>query len=414
MPLFQPSNITPSSFAGVGGGTVAVADKVKITWQVNGNTPMTAYKIDIFDADNELVYSSDILTKDTPFYPTDNKGNPQYFAYKPNSTWASCGLTDGNEYILQITQYWGGSTDSSHSVTQFSQSSFITRTTPNLTIKTASGSTDFSTIGSVFQDFIADYTQAQSDSIDWVRWKLFENDVLVDDTGTINTQVLSYVADNMKSGNNYKIVCTIQTENGVQITNESEFSVSYQLSQIEGSFELNCFDKASNLLRWSEIAKNTGDDIQGISNDNNYSFQNGSLVLPQGSNITWNTKNGEQLNIPANWSFAWKGSSNGLKNDSRLEKMNCKWFEKEVEHIENNASLKNYATVCRYDKVHDRFLLAGDGYFDNVSPCFVSITNDGEITPKAFSSFGFSSDDLKDFDIHNSGEYLIVCGSGST
>ena len=136
MPLFQPSNITPSSFAGVGGGTVAVADKVKITWQVNGNVPMTAYKIDIFDMGNNLIHTSGFLTDDnTPFYPTDNKGNPQYFSYEPNFTWADFGLSDGNEYTLQITQAWGSNLDEYvHTTTQISQSAFITRTKPTVEI----------------------------------------------------------------------------------------------------------------------------------------------------------------------------------------------------------------------------------------------------------------------------------------
>lgn len=317
MPLFQPSNITPSSFAGVSGKTVAVADKVKITWQVNGNEAMTAFKFVIFDMDNKSVYTSEIIPI-TPFYPTDKKGNPQYYSYAPNGssdTWNSLGLSDGNEYTLQITQYWGGLTDSEHSVTQFSQSAFITRTAPTLTIL-ADDSTDFITngISSVSQEFKGNYTQAQNDNIDWVRWKLFQDNLLVDDTGIVNTQVLSYTADNMQSGQSYKIVCTIQTSNGVQITTESEFSVSYELPQIEGQFEFNCIDKASNLLRWSEIQANAGDDIQGVSNDLNYSFQNGSLVLPQGSTVTWETKNDEPLNIPADWSLTWKGTFSFQQN----------------------------------------------------------------------------------------------------
>lgn len=306
MPLFQPSNITPSSFAGVGGGTVAVADNVKITWQVNGNTPLTGFKIDIYDTDNNSVYSSGEISI-SPFYPVDNKGNPQYYSYVPNTTWAELGLTDGKEYTLQITQYWGGKTDEAHSTTQFSQSSFITRTAPTLIISTESGNTDFSTVNSVFQGFKAIYSQEQEDSIDWVRWQFYQGDFLIEDTGLVNTQVLLYTANNMQSGNDYTVICTIQTERGVEVSTEKSFSVAYELPIIEGEFSVNCFNKASNLLKWSEIHENIGDDIQGVSNDDNYSFQNGSLVLPKDSTATWNTKNEEELHISTDWSLAWKG-----------------------------------------------------------------------------------------------------------
>lgn len=310
MPLFQPSNITPSSFAGVGGGTVAVADNVKITWQLNGNVAMTAYKIDIFNMNNNLSYSSGVITLSVPKYPTDNKGNPTYFEHKlKNKNWENLGLSDGNEYTLQITQYWGGLTDSDHSVTQFSQSAFITRTTPTLNITTASGNTDFSTIGSVFQGFKANYTQEQGDSIDWVRWKFYQGNTLLDDTGIVNTQVLKYTAESMQSGKLYKIVCTIQTENGVQATSEREFSVLYELPEIEGEFQFNCLDKASNLLSWDEIQSSTGNTIQGENSGNSYTFEDGELVLQENSSIFWTKKNEESLDIPTDWTFAWKGKA---------------------------------------------------------------------------------------------------------
>ena len=321
MPLFQPSNITPSSFAGVGGGTVAVLDNVKITWQVNGNMAMTAYKIDIFNTNNTLIYTSGILTDNTPFYPTDNKGNPQYFSYEPNVSWGNCGLADGNEYTLQITQYWGGFTDNDHAVIQFSQSAFITRTTPSIAITTLSGETNFSTISSIFQDFTAVYTQAQNDSIDWVRWQLYQvksgKEVLLDDTKAVNTQVLSYRANNMISGYTYKIVCSIQTENGVQAKTNNEFSVLYEFPVLEGNVQFNCLDKTSNLLKWDELQENVGDDIKGVSNNGNYSFDNGNLVLPKDSTITWNKKNDGNLSIPANWTLFWEGSVDFAANYTR-------------------------------------------------------------------------------------------------
>lgn len=314
MPLFQPSNITPSSFAGVGGGTVAVADNIKITWQVNGNVPMTAYKIDIFDMNNKAIYSSDILTGNTPFYPTDNKGNPQYFSYEPNSTWESLGLSDGNEYTLQITQYWGNSTDENHSVTQFSQSSFITRTIPTLSITTESGVVDFTEINGVSQDFKAIYAQSQNDSIDWVSWKLYRIDsgeeIVLDETGAINTQLLAYQADGLLTGNTYKIECTIQTEKGVQVLDSKTFLVEYTLENVqEDIYGFDGSDEYSNLLGWkSDILTIKGSVLNGKSNDNRYKFIDNKLYLPNGSNVIWAQDGDNNLEILPDWTLAYKAS----------------------------------------------------------------------------------------------------------
>ena len=311
MPLFQPSNITPSSFAGVGSGTVDATQSVKITWQVNGNVPMTAFKIDIFDMQNKSVYSGTAVAI-TPFYPTDNKGNPQYYTYEPPIIWQNMGVSNGKEYTLQITQYWGNVIDNEHSVTQFSQSYFITRATPTLSILKANGESSFTTINSVSQNFTTAYSQEQNDSIDWVRWKLYQiidgKEYLIDDTGIVNTQLLSYLADNLRSGNTYKIVSIIQTESGVEIQAEKQFNVSYELEEIEGVFNCDVKDTASNLLEWAQLAEIKGDDIPGV-NVNSYSFDNGQLVLPKNSSVTWNTKNNSALSISANWTMEWRGNA---------------------------------------------------------------------------------------------------------
>ena len=51
MALFQPTNITPSSFSGPAAGTVDVTQNLTVSWQVNGNSPMTAYQIIIMQND---------------------------------------------------------------------------------------------------------------------------------------------------------------------------------------------------------------------------------------------------------------------------------------------------------------------------------------------------------------------------
>ena len=126
MAIFQPSNIIPSSFAGIGLGVLDVNDNINISWQVNGNSPLTAFKIQIYNnLNNVLVYDGSMVTT-VAFYGIDEKGNPKQFNYFPNGnpTWSSWGLSNGNEYKMIITQYWG--TNNENSVTQWSGSVFKT------------------------------------------------------------------------------------------------------------------------------------------------------------------------------------------------------------------------------------------------------------------------------------------------
>ena len=107
MAIFQPTNITPSTFAGVGGGVVDAAADVSISWQVNGNSPMTGFTIDVFEntAEATTVHSQTVTLPD-PFYGTDSKGRPIYYVYTPGVTWNSWGLYNGESYKFRITQSW--------------------------------------------------------------------------------------------------------------------------------------------------------------------------------------------------------------------------------------------------------------------------------------------------------------------
>lgn len=368
MPLFQPSNITPSSFAGVGGGTVSSSDNIRITWQVNGNTAMTAFSIKIFNDTGEIVHeeAKQIIQ---PFYPTDNKGNPQYYQYNSTSIWSDWGVEDGKEYTLQIIQYWG--VEAENKVEQISKSSFISRTAPTLHIKTSLGEEVPEQVNGIMQIFQSVYQQAQNDSVEWVRWKLYGKEIyddyynLVDDTGTVNTQMLYYTADNMRNDFDYKIECILQTENGVQITDSAEFKNSYQFPSIAGSFSYNFTDKASNLLSWDNIEQSLGADIKGGSNDNAYRFENQNLYLPYSSKVIWDEKieNGvvSDLNIQPNWTLIWSGSANGINNKKFTPIKADTKFEGTFETTGNYRFLLRTCLASCYDKTKNYFWLVPDG-----------------------------------------------------
>lgn len=312
--LFQLTNITPSTFAGVAGGTIAAADPINITWQINGNDALTALRIQIFlnDAASTSVHDTGIVNVSPAFYGTDQKGNPTFYSYVPGDTWSAWGITDGNDYKLKITQYWGGATDAAHSVAQYSDSAFISRTAPTLTLGTVS-----TPVSTVSQAFTAVYSQAQGDSIAWIRWQFGEvtsedistlsddNVRIIDDTGYINTGMLAYTADGMITGNQYAIKATAASANGVEVTTGwFGFDVSYVEAAATGDLSAEYYPNGEGvLLTWA-----ASDDIPGVaSEDAQYTMSNGKLQLEDGS-ITWDTVNGEAMAFNSPFTAAWRGN----------------------------------------------------------------------------------------------------------
>lgn len=295
--LLQPSNITPSTFAGEGYATVAVADPVRITWQVNGNTPMTGFQITIYEnsvGSFSPIWNSALISTGAPFYGTDEKGNPVFFTYAPeNTAWEDLGLADGQEYKIDITQYWGGETDTAHSVSQYAENVFFTRTKPTLSLNIANNTT----ISSVTKTFLGTYSQAQNDSISSVRWVLsyLENgaSVVVKDTGEINTGMVSYSADGLLNGFSYNISCTVITSSGVSVTASADFSVEYGQQDVPGlKIDGTWLPDEALLLEWSNLetqAANQSGSAVSVSEN--------SLVLGENSSVSWDSSVGKPLNM---------------------------------------------------------------------------------------------------------------------
>lgn len=295
--LLQPSNITPSTFAGEGYATVAVADPVRITWQVNGTTPMTGFQITIYEnsvGSFSPIWNSALISTGAPFYGTDEKGNPVFFTYAPeNTAWEDMGLADGQEYKIDITQYWGGETDTAHSVSQYAENVFFTRTKPTLSLNIANNAT----ISSVTKTFLGTYSQAQNDSISSVRWVLsyLENgaSVVVKDTGEINTGMVSYSADGLLNGFSYNISCTVITSSGVSVTASADFSVEYGQQDVPGlKIDGTWLPDEALLLEWSNLetqAANQSGSAVSVSEN--------SLVLGENSSVSWDSSVGKPLNM---------------------------------------------------------------------------------------------------------------------
>lgn len=297
MPLYQPTNITPSTLSGVGGGTVDATDPLTVFWQVNGSSALTGYQIQIFEntAASRLVYNSGNTPVSPPFFGTTNTGQTQFYEVTiPNS--ALSGLQNGfaSGYKMLITQSWSGG-----SIEQLSPSFFWTRAKPTLSLAPFANP-----VTSRMAEFTAHYAQAQGDPLDWFRWMLAvqgdEENPIADSGEIYGTEDIRVSYDGLFVGTAYVVRCIIQTAYGIQAdTGWQPFHVQYGVSDFIGYVEA-CPGRLDGVLvRWSRVSY-----IPGQASGN-HTLQDGVLHLPSGSTITWDEKNGAPMDFQTPWSIAW-------------------------------------------------------------------------------------------------------------
>lgn len=109
-----------------------------MTWQVNGNSAMTAFEIVFYqnNTGSSQLYTTGKVTEGCPFYGTNYAGKVIPFSYTiPTASLTGAGMANGNTYKLIITQYWSDQ----DSVTQVSAAAFVTRAAPTLVIDNMPG-----------------------------------------------------------------------------------------------------------------------------------------------------------------------------------------------------------------------------------------------------------------------------------
>lgn len=294
MAIFQPTNIVPSTFAGVGGGVVDANANISVSWQVNGNSAMTQFVITVCEnTEAGTVVHTETVSQSPAFYGTDARGNPVPYVYEPGVSWSTWGLSNGNSYKFKITQYWSVS----EYVEMNTEAVFVTRAAPSVSI-----SPDDERIYSIGQTFTGTYTQANGDALNWVRWTL--TDIygnVIEDTGEVYTQVLSFTYDRFFNGNDYVLTCAVETENGVQATDSVTFSVSYATPTNIGEITASCNPDDSVTLTWG-----AGVNAPGTADDGYGSVSGGLLSLNAGKSVTWDTVNGDSFSYDAPYLFAWR------------------------------------------------------------------------------------------------------------
>nr|DAF90883.1 MAG TPA: translation initiation factor-like protein [Siphoviridae sp. ctnMR5] len=390
MALYQPSNIIPSQLSGFGSGVVHSADNINISWQVNGTSGMTGYAILIFNADyannnTSQVGETHTYSLSTPFYGTDAKGNTVFYVFPNTNTekWSDWGLTDGNAYTMQINQKYNDG-QSTRTVTQYSQSFFITRTKPTLELQNFSNA-----ISKGECAFNAVYTQAQDDTINWARWQFAlvngATYTILDDTGTIDTGVLSYSQEGLLSGNTYAVNCIVQTQNGELVeTGWQNFEVVYTSGTTSNNFLLE--QKTNfNLLKWGDYQRNILGRAVGA-----YTISNGKIQLNAGSYVEWDTVDDEPMSFDPPFNIAFSATKTGnLYNQFALGK------------IQNSS--------CAFSPINNNLLVLGS--FNNSSVSAVVLGNNGVQQRVAITKNGEDLHNIRGIAFSPNGELLVLVGN---
>lgn len=305
MALQMATNITPDTFAGVGGAVFDATTGLDVSWQVNGGPSMLAYQITIHQLDDvsTQIYSTGKVILNSPFYGVLANGSVQFFQANTISAseLASAGIQNGNQYKMYITQWWGN-TDA-QSVTNQSAAVIHALSIPTVTIDSYPNP-----ITSRMHTFTATYTQAEDDGIAWVKWVLYDQsngDAIIQNTGAIyGTSQLQFEYDALFTGTIYGLEVSVETQAG-QYANSGiqTIYVSYAAGAATGNVVAvqKCGWNGVN-VSWAN-AKNMIGAAYG-----EYSFANNMLVLPKGSNVSWGTSEGMPINFADPFSIVWAGS----------------------------------------------------------------------------------------------------------
>lgn len=260
--LFQPSNISPDEINS--SGTVDLTQPLDISWQVNGDSPMLAYQIVLYENNSASTekYDTGKVLLTTPFWGVNYAGETQFYTVTiPKATLSASGITNGNEYKFVITQWWSG-TDS---VTQSTASLLLGRSFPTVAISAISDPlTGYSAT------FTGTYSQGQDDALAWVRWRICEvdsegnrGDAFVDTGKIYGTGELRVDYSGFLNDTSYSIILDVQTVNGVDASSGwVDFHVEYEVSEDSvGSASACQTSDGSVLVTWAQIETTQGYDI---------------------------------------------------------------------------------------------------------------------------------------------------------
>lgn len=320
--LFQPTNITPDTRGAFGNGIVfrkTGVTSLTVSWQINGNTPMTAYKIDFTSISGSSLYSTGKVTLGTPAYGTSANGEPVLFSCEIDSLPSS--VTSISEGLMRITQWWGNGTNDY--IVQQSPSHYIVRDKLSARISPTGPSNPLTGRNGTFTGSIYG---ASEDGIMWIRWALRDGETneLVKDTGKLYGSVdPTFTYDAFLPGM-YTITLYAETSAGVTMESTSFIYVSYDVSEtgLPIVASRDCNGESAVSVRWARLQSIPLSSMSGTVSDD------GTVInLPtDNSYLTWNTVNGSSMRLSTPWSVVWCGNVTALgSNIFEIQTQNARY-----------------------------------------------------------------------------------------
>lgn len=321
--LFQPTNITPDVLGGAENSTANVSVGLTISWQVNGTSPMVAYRIGILanDASSTSLYNTGIVRSpnvgipgtdpinyNLPIYPTNYKGEPQRISHTIDAaTLSANGITNGSDYKIAIRQWWGAEDplDNTKSIRNMNYPLFHARGAAHVAITSP---TSGSVIATYNKTFIGSYWQgnAQSlsdDPIEWVQWRIYDSadrGRTIYDSQKIYTQELKLDYDGFLNGRTYVVDLTIRNAVGQTANTTESYDVSWTTQLSKGVAEATRLNNQSSAVKVSW----TGIDYIPAVITNYAVVMNSTAVLDANCGITYNEMNGSPLALATPWALA--------------------------------------------------------------------------------------------------------------
>lgn len=232
--LFQPTNIVPDEVSGA--GCVDIQNDLVISWQVNGDSALSAYKITIFtnDSASTQLYTTGRISLSEAHWGRNADGEIDRMEVTIlASALSTAGLTNGKEYKFTIEQWWNVNS----SITQLTASIFKTRGTPTVAIDTIDNPVE----GKAYT-FTGTFNQAQGDPINTIRWYLAYKDAegvrktIFDSKAITGTGLLSMTYDGLVNDADYSVRLVVTSINDAEAdTGWVDFRVHYSVEEPGGS-----------------------------------------------------------------------------------------------------------------------------------------------------------------------------------
>lgn len=316
MALFQPTNITPDLKGGVKNGFILIPSGVitptsaDISWSVNGNSTMTAYKIDFYQntAASTLTGTTGKITLGTPFSAISADGTQTRFTATVawsliSDTYSGLGTLQGK---FKITQWWGSGANDY--VEQKSLSVFEVSKEGGVSIIPPTGYGGHLTFNAVYYPPVPSSTYGNV-PLNWIRWEIFRSTAQgtpVYDSGKIWNATSYTWSPSVLSPGDYTARFTAEAGNGSDCMDVEFFSVSASdITTVEDALNVSC-DHEHDAVKIGLC--NTTEIIEGEESGNVSVGASGEIILSD----YWAS---EQYNVAAyssdTWSFIWHGKITG-------------------------------------------------------------------------------------------------------